>query len=548
MDTMKCSACGKEIPSDATRCTFCGQIQGFSSQKIDGGLKPRESNIAPALPTNPEEPAEKIQEKEYNRDEQIDQGSQDSQKPELPIEGRKSRLKTILTGKDMAADLDSLRQEGLLPDEEIIPESAGLPTSFPQQPISADLSGTNNLPEWLRNSGFNPLGDTSRTDEETDAQGELAATMGEIPDWVRRLQEKIERREEKQPEKESELTPSVPVEVISFPLADAMKRRRATPKVEVQEADAGLIESVTTYIGGLKTPRKNHTDVNRRLSRSVWGVIGLAMFSLAAAMLWSGSSVAGSSQPAVAGMAEMTTRIDAMPPESVVLIGMDYDLSLAGEINNVALPVLVHLMSKEVSLIFVSMRPTGSAMAKLLIDMGKNWLPEYPNQKTFVFPYIPGGATGLLQLASDPRDALPFDVDGTYPWLIRELTNIREISDFSSVLLLTDSANSGRDWIEQVRPRMADRPLYVITSRQAGPILMPYQESGQIQAMITGISDGASYERVHLFTTNNQQMIKAYHGVLLFMAVLIACVLVLSVFPQNPRIKSRKASHTHAAR
>jgi hypothetical protein len=258
--------------------------------------------------------------------------------------------------------------------------------------------------------------------------------------------------------------------------------------------------------------------------------------------------VAGSSQPAGAGLAEMTTRIDAMPLESVVLIGMDYDLSLAGEINNVALPVLVHLMSKQVNMVFVPTRPTGSAMSKLLIEMGKNWLPDYPNQKTFVFSFIPGGATGLLQLAIDPRDALPVSVDGTNPWLSQELANIRNISDFSFVLILTDSANSGRDWIEQVQPRLEEKPLYVITSRQAGPILEPYLKSGQIQAMVAGISDGASYERVHLFTTNNQQMLKAYHGVLLFMAVLLACVIVLSIIPQDPKIRSRKGSRKHAAR
>jgi hypothetical protein len=227
---------------------------------------------------------------------------------------------------------------------------------------------------------------------------------------------------------------------------------------------------------------------------------------------------------------------------------MDYDLSLAGEINNVALPVLVHLMSKQVNMVFVPTRPTGSAMSKLLIEMGKNWLPDYPNQKTFVFSFIPGGATGLLQLAIDPRDALPVSVDGTNPWLSQELASIRNISDFSFVLILTDSANSGRDWIEQVQPRLEEKPLYVITSRQAEPILEPYLKSGQIQAMVAGISDGASYERVHLFTTNNQQMLKAYHGVLLFMAVLLACVIVLSIIPQDPKIRSRKGSRKHAAR
>jgi hypothetical protein len=542
MDMMKCSACGKEIPSDTVRCSFCGQIQGFSLHKIDGGLKPREIIDAQDLAAPHLEPAAVIRKIEDPQD------TQDNQEPAIPPEGRISRLKTILTGKDMDADLESLRQEGLLPDEETTPETTGLPKNFTQPATFADQITANSLPDWLRNSEFNPMGDAPRTNEESAAQGELAATMGEIPDWVRRLQEKIEKRDNMPPDEEpSHITPES-VKETSVPQAGAFNRRRTTPKVELPDADANLIDSVASYIGGLKTPRKNHPDGSQRLSRSVWGVIGLAMFSLTAALLWSGSSVAGTSQPAGAGLAEMTTRIDSMPPESVVLIGMDYDLSLAGEINNVALPVLVHLMSKQVSMVFIPTRPTGSAMSKLLIEMGKNWRTDYPIQKAFVLSFIPGGATGLLQLATNLRDAVPVSIDGTNPWLSQELVNIRNISDFSFVLILTDSANSGRDWIEQVQPRLVDKPLYVIASRQTKPILEPYLESGQIQAMVVGISDGASYERIHLFTTNNQQMLKAYHGVLLFIAVLLACVIVLSIFPQNPKLRSRKGSRNHAAR
>lgn len=542
MDMMKCSACGKEIPSDTARCGFCGQIQGFSLHKIDGGLKPREDIAAQDSPAPPPEPSAE------NKKIEVPQDARDNQEQAIPLVGRISRLKAILSGKDVDADLESLRQEGLLPDEKTASETTGLPKSFTQTDAFAEQITANSLPDWLRNSEFNPMGDAPRTVEETAAQGELAATMGEIPDWVRRLQEKIEKRDDKPTfEEPLHLAPESVIET-SVPQAGAVNRRRTTQKVELPEADANLIDSVAAYIGGLKTPRKNHPDGSRRLSRSVWGVIGLAMFSLAAAMLWSGSSVASSSQPASTGLAEMTTRIDSMPPESVVLIGMDYDLSLAGEINNVAVPVLVHLMSKQISMVFIPTHPTGSAMSKLLIETGNNWLTDYPSQKAFVLSFIPGGATGILQLATDLRGAAPVSSDGTNPWLSQELVNIRNISDFTFVLVLTDSANSGRDWIEQVQPRLVDKPLYVITSRQAKPILEPYLESGQIQAMVAGISDGASYERIHLFSTNNQQMLKAYHGELLFIAVLLACVIVLSIFPQNPKIRSRKGSRNHAAR
>lgn len=537
MDTMKCSACGKAIPSDAVRCSYCGQIQGFGMHTLGGELKSREKPAIEDVQKPQPEPTEEAAKVE------------EPQKPTAPEKGKTSKLKSILTGENSDTDLDGLRLNDLLPGGETEAKSVEPATGdIPKPEEPAGHVFTNSLPDWLLSDEFKPAGDAASAIEEAAAQGDLIASMGEIPDWVRKLQAKIERREAPALISEtSQITPE-PVVAPGKTKVGSAKERQIPSKIDVQEPDAGLIESVKAYIGGLKTAKKKPPDGSRRLSRYIWGVIGLAMFSLAAALLWSGSAVAGTSQPAGASLVGMTSHIDTISLESVVLIGIDYDLSLAGEINNTALPVIVHLMSKKVSLAFVPTRTTGSAMAKYLFNMGKKWSPDYPTQKAFMFPFLPGEATGLLQLATAPRDALPTGIDGTNPWSSYELANIQDISDFSMVLLLTDSAKSGRDWLEQVQPQLKDTPLYVITSRQAAPILKPYQESGQIQAMVAGISEGADYERIYLLTTNNQQMQKAYNGVLLFMAVLFACIIVLSIFPQNPKIRSGKGSRNHAAR
>ena len=125
---------------------------------------------------------------------------------------------------------------------------------------------------------------------------------------------------------------------------------------------------------------------------------------------------------------------------------------------------------------------------------------------------------------------------------------IQDISDFSLVVLLSDSTGSGRDWLEQVQPHLYGVPLYAIVSKQAEPIYLPYRMAGQLQVLMAGISAGANYERVYLITTNNQQMLKAYHGVLLFMAILLACVILLSIFPQFPTVMHTRRTRKHASR
>jgi hypothetical protein len=81
--------------------------------------------------------------------------------------------------------------------------------------------------------------------------------------------------------------------------------------------------------------------------------------------------------------------------------------------------------------------------------------------------------------------------------------NVNQFSDFAAVVVLTDQAESGMAWIEQVElakqsnPALAAQPLLLVASAQAGPLLQPYVLSGQVTGMINGISDGARYEFVN---------------------------------------------------
>ncbi len=542
MDTINCSACGKQIPADSVRCTHCGRIQGFSHQNLGDSLTRQDQKGMPQgtqdLKTDGITP--QVADTTESKVESADTA--------LAPEGKLKRLNSLLSGKSAEPDLDALRRDGVLPDNELVRRKAINVTGGSQETASANEEfSPSGLPAWIRSVGANAEDiATSKTDNLDGVEPD--ASPAELPDWVRKLQDKIQNREDAT--QASGPGVNIPVQKASTDQKrrSGVRQRNPLPNLEFHEQESKLIESVVSYLGGMKISRKLPADKSRRLSRSVWGVIGLAMFSLAAALLWSGSSVSALSRPPEGDLAEMTSYIDSLSPESVVLIGMDYDVSLAGEIDNAALPVLVHLMRKQVSLAFISTRPTGPALSGHLIDLGQTWLPDYPDEKAFVFAFLPGEASALLQLAIDPRQALPVDVDGSNPWILPELSRIQDISDFSLVIFLADSTGSGRDWLEQVRPRLSGVPLYAIVSKQAEPIYLPYRKAGQLQALMAGISEGADYERVYLFTTNNQQMLRAYHGVLLFIAILLACVILLSIFPQSSNVAPTRRTRKHASR
>jgi hypothetical protein len=50
---------------------------------------------------------------------------------------------------------------------------------------------------------------------------------------------------------------------------------------------------------------------------------------------------------------------------------------------------------------------------------------------------------------------------------------------------------------KQTRPEIAFKPLVVVSSAQAGPMLEPYVSSGQVNVLVNGLSDAAKYEFVN---------------------------------------------------
>jgi len=70
------------------------------------------------------------------------------------------------------------------------------------------------------------------------------------------------------------------------------------------------------------------------------------------------------------------------------------------------------------------------------------------------------------------------------------------IKNYALVVVLTDSTETGRAWVEQVQPLLGTVPLTIVASAQAGPLLMPYYDSGQIKGLLSGFLGGAMYEQL----------------------------------------------------
>jgi len=180
-----------------------------------------------------------------------------------------------------------------------------------------------------------------------------------------------------------------------------------------------------------------------------------------------------------------------------VLVAIDYDPGLSGEMEAAAYAFIDHLMLKGAYLTLISTSTTGPAQAERLIQLvnqrgghfyaGAN---QYAN-----LGYIPGGASGLLAFSVAPQQVTPYAVDGSRIWEKAPLQNVRGLDQFALVVVITESAEKARAWVEQVGPRLDQTPFVMVLSAQAEPLVRPFYDANpkQVDGLITGLAGGAVY-------------------------------------------------------
>ena len=206
------------------------------------------------------------------------------------------------------------------------------------------------------------------------------------------------------------------------------------------------------------------------------------------------------------GLLALYNEIESVPPGAPVLVAVDFEPALAGEMRMVSSTVIEHLMVRGANIILVSTVPAGPILGQDLLETVQQRKPDYSLAERVVnLGYLPGGTTSLLEFAQRPFNAAPLDYLGYKAWDRPALKGIQTIRNFALVVVLTDSVETGRAWVEQVDPLMGAVPLAMVASAQAGPLLLPYFDSGQITGLLSGFMGGVMYEqhsgRVNLANT-----------------------------------------------
>lgn len=386
-----------------------------------------------------------------------------------------SELEAAQTGLDLVADdaADALSVEGAFDDA---PAPSGLPgwlgqaaaeAETPEKPPeAADDLGVAELPSWLQ--AMRPLGATEFAphasaptgEDQVEGAGPLAGLRGVLP-----AEPDITRIEK------------TAADIVRLQISDAqeVQVKLLSEMIELEAQSPTVIPRSTTATGAAL-----------RLAVSL-----LLLVSLLVAIFTGLPAYRLPLPPAE--VVHAVQLIESLPAGAPALVIVDYEPGYSAEMDPLTRSVVVHLIQRGLVPVFVSTLPTGPMQIQRLVTAVRadDGQPLESGRHYTNLGYLPGGALGMANFAAAPRSA--FVLDGSE---VPALQPVDSLDDFAVAIVATESPERARGWVEQTRFRLGDRPLMMLTSAQAEPLVRPYYDSApaQVAALVGGLRGAVAYE------------------------------------------------------
>ena len=194
------------------------------------------------------------------------------------------------------------------------------------------------------------------------------------------------------------------------------------------------------------------------------------------------------------GAATFYSLLDNITRDDYVLVAFEYGPAAAGELDLLAELLLRHIFAQRATPLIVSSNPIAVVHARNIIrEINLSILDAdarlAANEDYYLLRYLPGGALGLRELSENFADVARVTARGQLSGL--ELTSLE---DMLLTLLITESADDVRHWVEQVLPEVDGMDLLVATGYAAQPLAQAYVDSVEdVVGPVYGIRDAFTY-------------------------------------------------------
>ena len=233
-----------------------------------------------------------------------------------------------------------------------------------------------------------------------------------------------------------------------------------------------------------------------RANRKSSALITIAIIFLGVIVLGSFSNFLAPQTPPISPAVKNTYAfIEILPPSSQVLLAWDYDPATQGELELLAQPILQHLQRRGINIVSMSLKPFGPDVAADAYDLSSRLGAGYmaiPSSRPVDLGFLPGETAALHALASSPVLA------ASQPVHIARATGLRSkdtVDAFDLIIEFSSDFASTQQWVEQVNTK-SQSPLIVAASGAISPLLLPYEQTGQIKILLSGYPDALAYEQM----------------------------------------------------
>jgi hypothetical protein len=466
-------------------------------------------------------------------------GIQAEASPESASEAQES---LPFAGANLPEWLDNSNQEEpRLPyDQELIPPAEPVGETKDQNPF---VSG--DLPDWLDESD-QPAPVDQIAGELPPENDEQPLESAELPSWLQSMRPiemvapKGAAKEDKHVEKAGPLAGISGV----LPTEDLVRQYIKPPLYSIklrvsekQRVHASLIENLIGEETQAQPVPADRSEAPQRVLRFLVAIV-LILAILLPMLNFLPAFPEGDILPQeLVAFERILSDEAAIPQNSAVLLAVEYEPGLSGEMQTASEAVIRLLAEHNTRLTIISTSPTGPILAETLLKEA-----GFDSARVVNLGYLAGGSTGLKSFGLAPAQAAPATLQGNLaPWNEGLLAGVSQLSDFAVVIVLTDDPDKGRNWVEQVQPMLADKPMLMVSSAQASPLLLPYYNSGQVKGIVTGISGAASLENMVGSSGTATLLRGSYqYGMLLAALLILIGGLVTGIISSITRGKAEK--------
>ncbi len=302
------------------------------------------------------------------------------------------------------------------------------------------------------------------------------------------------------------------------------------PELSVTREEQAQADQLAATIVDERASRPARQSKRSPLNWLVRLVLGILLIIALSYSLFTGGSAAlpkGLLQPQNEALIYWAKEV---PAEASLLLVFDYSAGYASEITLAARPILNEAIKQGSSVVVVSSTPSGALLAKRLFG-------ELDADAVYTvtdYGYFPVAAYGAYGMGVQHHS-------GGSLINLPETGKMLPSVEFDGVLILSDSFEGAQVWIEQLSTIMPKIPLNLLVTAKAGPMLLPYWESGQVNGMVSGLSEAAELERS---LSDGEAAIRRWQAYQTGLLILIAVLVIGAIFNTDTRgVKAEEVKH-----